>query len=258
MCLRILLKGVRMTGLNTALPPALRRALDLLADPPAKPDVSNGYLDLLGAGLPKGTPRVEAVFVSRVGSMVYDNVQARMRRLFTAFQQPTEWLNIPPDGIALDVGCGPGNVTASLARAAGPGGLALGLDISEAMLARAVRAEAGPQIGFLRADAQRLPLRDETVDAVVSIGVLQLVPDPAAALAEMVRLLRADGRLAVLVPAAGWAARFWRILPNIGAHLFGEDEIGDILEDHGLTSVRTNNFGALQWVRGKRGSTPRH
>jgi hypothetical protein len=39
------------------------------------------------------------------------------------------------------------------------------------MLAHAVRVEAGPQIGFLRADAQRLPLRDETVDAVVSIAV---------------------------------------------------------------------------------------
>jgi SAM-dependent methyltransferase len=43
-------------------------------------------------------------------------------------------LNIPAGGIALDVGCGPGTVTASLARAAGPGALTLGLDISEAML----------------------------------------------------------------------------------------------------------------------------
>ena len=242
-----------MTDLNTTLPPALRRALELLADPPTKPQVSNGYLDLVGVRVPTGTPRVEAVFASPVGSMVYDNVQARMRKLFSALQQPTEWLNIPAGGIALDVGCGPGTVTASLASAAGPGGLALGLDISEAMLARAVRAEAGPQIGFLRADAQRLPLRDGTVDAVVSIAVLQLVPDPAAALAEMARVLRAGGRLAVMVPTAGWAARFWRLLPNVGAHLFGQDEIGDILEDHGFTSVRTNNFGTLQWVRAKRG-----
>ena len=52
-------------------------------------------------------------------------------------------------------------------------------------------------------------------------------------------MLRAGGRLAVMVPTAGWAARFWRMLPNIGAHLFGEDEIGDILEDHGFTSVQT-------------------
>jgi arsenite methyltransferase len=242
-----------MTDPNTTLPPAVRRALELLADPPAKPDVSNGYLELLGAGLPTGTPRVEAVFASPVGSMVYDNMQALIRRLFSAMQQPTEWLNIPPGGIALDVGCGPGTVTASLARAAGPDGLALGLDLSQAMLARAVRAEAGPQIAFLRADAQQLPLRDETVDAVVSIAVLQLVPDPAAALAEMARVLRAGGRLAVMVPTAGRAARIWRRLPSIGAHLFGEDEIGDVLEDHGFTSVRTNNFGTLQWVRGKRG-----
>jgi arsenite methyltransferase len=242
-----------MTDLNTTLPPALHRALELFADPPAKPEVRNGYLDLLGAGLPPGTPRVEAVFASPMGSMVYDNLQARMRRLFSALQQPTDWLNIPAGGIALDVGCGPGTVTASLASAAGPGGLALGLDISEAMLARAVRAEAGPQIGFLRADAQRLPLRDGTVDAVVSIAVLQLVPDPAAALAEMARVLRAGGRLAVMVPTAGRAARLWRLLPNVGPHLFGQDEIGDILEDHGFTSVRTNNFGTLQWVRGKRG-----
>jgi arsenite methyltransferase len=248
-----LLKGMRVADLSTPLPPALRRALELLADPPAEPDVSNGYLDLLGAGLPAGTPRAEAVFASPVGSMVYDNIQALMRRLFSAFQQPTDWLNIPAGGIALDVGCGPGNVTASLARAAGPGGLALGLDLSEAMLVRAVRAQAGPQIGFLRADAQRLPLRDEAVDAVVSIAVLQLVPDPAAVLAEMTRVLRAGGRLAVMVPTAGWAARIWRMLPNIGARLFGEDEIGDILEDHGFTSVRTNHYGALQWVRGKRG-----
>ena len=241
-----------MTDLNTTLPPALRRALELFADPPAQPNVSNGYLDLLGSGLPTGTPAAEALFASPVGSMVYDNMQALMRRVFSALQQPTEWLNIPAGGIALDVGCGPGNVTASLARAAGPDGLALGLDLSEAMLARAVRAEAGPQVGFLRADAQLLPLRDETVDAAVSIAVLQLVPDPAAALAEMARVLRTGGRLAVMVPTVGRAARFWRMLPNIGAHLFGEDEIGDILEDCGLATVRTSRVGTLQWVRGKR------
>jgi len=56
-----------MTDQNTMLPPALRRALELLADPPSKPDVSNGYLDLLDAGLPTGTPAVEAVSPRRSG-----------------------------------------------------------------------------------------------------------------------------------------------------------------------------------------------
>ena len=158
-----------MTDVHISLPPALRRALDLLADPPADPDVSKGYLDLLGAAgdetVPKNTGAIQAVWASPIGSMLYDNAQAISRRLISAWQHPVEWLNIPPDGTALDVGSGPGNVTASLARAAGPGGLALGVDISEPMLARAVRAESGPQVGFIRADAQRLPLRDNTVDA---------------------------------------------------------------------------------------------
>ena len=241
-----------MTDQSTALPAALARAMELLADPPTKPDVSKGYLDLLGGG-PTSTRAIQAIFSVPVGSMIYDHTQALVRGLFSAFQRPIEWLNIQPGEIALDVGCGPGNVTGSMARAAGPDGLALGLDISEPMLARAVRAEAAPQIGFLRADAQRLPLRDETVEAVVSIAVLQLVPDPVAALAEMARVLRPGGRLAVMVPTAGRAARFARILPSIGAYMFGEDEIGDILVDSGFVSVRTNAFGNIQWVRGKRG-----
>src|SRR5258705_10986849 len=108
--------------------------------------------------------------------MVYDNMQALMRRLFSVLQQPTEWLNIPAGGIALDVGCGPGTVTASLARAAGPGGLALGLDLSQAMLARAGRAAAGPPIRVLRAGAQRPALRVATVAAGGSHGVLSTVP----------------------------------------------------------------------------------
>jgi len=247
-----------MTVLNTELPTALRRALELLGDPPAKPDVSEGYLDLLGtqpaedAGPTKNTGPIQAMFATPIGSMLYDNMQALWRRLFSFARPPIEWLAIPQGGTALDVGCGPGNITALLGRAAGPGGLALGVDVSRAMLTRAVRAEAGPHTGFLLADAQRLPFRDETVDAAVSFAALQLVPDPEAAIAEMGRVLRPGGRLAAMVPTAGPAARFARLLPNVGAHVFGYDELGDMLEDHGFSSVRTANFGQIQWVRGKR------
>jgi arsenite methyltransferase len=248
-----------MTTLNTTLSPALQRALDLLIDPPAEPDVSKGYLDLLGnsgvedEGPAKNTGAIQAVWASPIGSRLYDNAQAITRRFLAAWQHPIEWLNIPPGGIALDVGSGPGSVTPSLARDAGPDGLALGVDISEPMLARAVRAAAGPHVGFLRADAQRLPLRDQTVDAVVSIAVLQLIPDPVAALSEMARVLRPGGRLAVMVPNVGRAAQFWSKLPSVGAYAFGEDELGDILEDRGFASVRTKSVGTFQWVRGKRG-----
>lgn len=248
-----------METVHTTLPPALQRALDLLVDPPTEPDVSKGYLDLLGTpaaedgGAAKNNGAIQAVWASPIGSFLYDNAQALTRRFVAAWQLPVDWLTIPPGGIALDVGSGPGSVTASLAHAAGPDGLALGVDISEPMLARAVRAAAGPRVGFLRADAQRLPLRDETVDAAVSIAVLQLIPDPAATLSEIARVLRPGGRLAVMVPTLRPPFDLWQKLPNGGAHVFGEDEIGDILEDHGFLSVRTKSVGTFQWVRAKRG-----
>ncbi len=246
-----------MTDLNTSLPPALRKALDLFTEPPANPDVSKGYLDLIGDGedvaTPKNTGSIQKVWASPVGSMVYDNAQALARRLSTAWQHPQDWLNLPRGGVALDVGCGPGNVTATLADAVGPDGLALGVDISEPMLARAVRSNSKPQLGFMRADAQRLPLRDDTVDAIVSIAVLQLVPDPSAAVAEMARVLRSTGRLAIMVPTVGHPGPFWRLIPKTGARFFTDDELADILEDNGFVSVRTKKVGPLQWVRGKAG-----
>jgi arsenite methyltransferase len=232
---------MQMTNnVSTTLPTALERALDLLTNAPAEPDVSKGYLDLLNvpttddADVAKNTGVIQAAWASPIGSFLYDNVQALTRRFIAAWQLPIDWLNIPPGGIALDVGSGP-------------------VDISEPMLARAVRAAAGPQVGFLRADAQRLPLRDQTVDAAVSIAVLQLIPDPAATLSEIARVLRPGGRLAVMVPTLRPPLDLWGKLPTGGAHVFGEDEVGDILEDHGFVSVRTKSVGTFQWVRGKRG-----
>jgi arsenite methyltransferase len=247
-----------MTDLKTTLPPALSRALDLLADPPAEPDVSNGYLDLLGAAsddddVAKNRGAIQAAWASPIGSFVYDNAQALTRRFIAAMQLPIDWLQLPDGGVALDVGSGPGNVTTSLAHAAGPNGLALGIDISAPMLGRAVRAAAGPQVGFLRADAQKLPFRDGSFDAAISLAVLQLIPDPAAALAEIGRVLKPGGRLAVMVPTLRPPVDLWRALPTGGAHIFGEDEVGDILESSGFTSVRVKSVGTFQWVRGKRG-----
>jgi arsenite methyltransferase len=247
-----------VTETDAALPAALGRALELFADPPTNPDVTKGYLDLLGTSFGKDSDVatnkgvIQSVWASSTGSMLYEHTQAITRTFLAGWQHPLEWLDIPEGGVALDVGCGPGIVTPSLARAAGPNGLALGVDISEAMLARAVRAAAGPEIGFLRADAQRLPLRDQTVDAIVSIAVILLVPDPVAALSEMARVLRPGGRLAVMIPTAGPASRLMRLLPDTGAREFGDDELGDILDDLGFASVRTKKSGFTQWVRAKR------
>jgi arsenite methyltransferase len=231
--------------------------MELLADPPAEPDTGAGYLDLLKdapeADAPeKNTGAIQAAWASGLGSMLYDNAQALARRVVSAWQLPIDWLNIPVGGTALDVGSGPGNVTAALARAAGQDGLALGIDISEPMLTRAVEAQAGPNVGFLRADAQQLPFRDETMDAVTSLAVLQLIPEPPSTLSEIVRVLRPGGRVAIMVPTAGRGAEFLKWLPNGGVHFFDEDELGDTFEELGLVGVRTKTLGNIQWVRGRK------
>ena len=181
--------------MTTALPPALRRAAELLADPPTNPEISKGYLDLLGPltadAPPRNTGVIQAAWASGLGSMLYDNAQAIGRRLLSIWQLPTGWLNIPPGGVALDVGSGPGNVTASLARRS-PDGLALD-DISEPMLARAVSAQA-PQVGFIR------PRR-------TGCAIGPSTPRPRGCIyprsfyaGEMARVLRPGGRIIVMVP----------------------------------------------------------
>jgi len=242
---------------TTGLPNALSRAIDLLVDPPANPDASLGYLDLLPDApatdaTPKNTGAIQAAWASRLGSMLYDNAQAFARKYVGAWQLSVDWLDIPTGGVALDIGSGPGNVTASLARAAGADGLALGVDISEPMLTRAVNAQAGPNVGFIRADAQRLPFRDKTFDAVTSLAVLQLIPDPSATLAEIARVLKPGGRVAIMVPTAGRGPDFLKWLPKGGVTFFAEDELGDTFEDLGLLGVRTKTIGNIQWVRGRR------
>jgi len=238
------------------LPPALQKAVELFAEPPENADVSKGYLDLLAHSaepVPTNTGAVQKMWASSLGSLFYDNAQAFARRVSSAWRAPLEWLSIPGGGVVLDVGCGPGSITSALARAVGPDGLALGVDVSEPMLARAVRAHSQSQVAFLRADAQQLPLRDDTVDAVVSVAALQLVPNPVAAIAEMARVLRAGGRLALMVPTVGNPGPVFRLIPDPGAYFFGDDELGDILEDNGFTSVRTDKkSGGIQWVRGIR------
>lgn len=237
---------------------ALSRTLGMLSDPPPDADISKGYLDLippsgLGAGVENNEGFVQAAWASPLGSMLYDRFQTWSRKRVAAWQPPAGWLDIPAGGTALDVGAGPGNVTAALARAAGPSGLALGIDISEPMLARAVHAAAGPNTGFLRADAQRLPFRDDTFDMVISIAAFQLIPDPAAALSEINRVLRSGGRLVLMVPTAGRVAYVARALRGAGTHSFSDGALADLLRSHGFNLIRSKNVGSVQWACGQRG-----
>jgi ubiquinone/menaquinone biosynthesis C-methylase UbiE len=106
------------------------------------------------------------------------------------------WLT--PGAHVLDVGCGPGTITAGLASRV-PEGRVVGVDSAPGALltARAEAARRGrPRVSFGIGDACRLAFRDAAFDVVHAHQVLQHLTDPVAALAEMRRVCRAGGFVA--------------------------------------------------------------
>jgi SAM-dependent methyltransferase len=98
-------------------------------------------------------------------------------------------------GTVLDHGCGAGEGAASLAAA---GLRVIAVDEDGSALRYAAAAFAGPR--FVRMDGERLALADECVDAVISVEVVEHVPNPAVYLAEARRVLRPGGLLVLTTP----------------------------------------------------------
>ena len=98
----------------------------------------------------------------------------------------------------LDMGCGAGTDVLLAARRVGPGGRAMGVDMTAAMLAVAARGAAScglDHVDTRLGDATDLPVDAGTVDIVISNGVLNLVPDKPRAIREIWRVLRPGGRV---------------------------------------------------------------
>jgi 2-polyprenyl-3-methyl-5-hydroxy-6-metoxy-1,4-benzoquinol methylase len=111
----------------------------------------------------------------------------------------------------LDVGCGDGAYALAAAR---QGAQVVGVDGSRTMLtaARARANEAGLNVEFEQADVMALPFEDGRFDLVLTVTVLCFLPDPAAALREIARVLAPGGRL-VLSELGRWNAwAAWRRL----------------------------------------------
>ena len=107
-----------------------------------------------------------------------------------------EALHSAPEGLVVDLGCGPGLFTLLAART---GRETLGIDLTPEMLrqARTNHRRFAPQspVSFLAADAEHLPLPNESVAAVVSRYVICNLPHPEAALLEIKRVLKPAGVL---------------------------------------------------------------
>jgi ubiquinone/menaquinone biosynthesis C-methylase UbiE len=99
------------------------------------------------------------------------------------------------DERVLDVGCGNGAYLGQLERES-HSGLVVGMDLSAGMLPEA-RARA-PRAALMVGDAQRLPFPDDTFDAALAMHMLYHVPDRAAAIAELRRVVRPGGVVLVV------------------------------------------------------------
>ncbi len=113
---------------------------------------------------------------------------------------PLQHLDLAAGETVVDLGSGAGIDALIAARAVGPQGRVIGVDMTPEMLAaaRANAQKAGvDQVEFREGRLERLPVDDATVDAVTSNCVINLVPDKRAVFAEIARILRPGGRLVV-------------------------------------------------------------
>ncbi|NCO37401.1 MAG: SAM-dependent methyltransferase [Armatimonadetes bacterium CG_4_10_14_3_um_filter_66_18] len=100
--------------------------------------------------------------------------------------------------VVLDLGCGPGFWTLPLAEIVGETGAVHALDTSPEMLAALAQRQPPPQVKPLPGEATEIPLADESVDLVWAAFVLHEAEPPVRCLAEVWRILRPGGRVAVL------------------------------------------------------------
>ena len=107
------------------------------------------------------------------------------------------WLHVPAGRRWLAVGCGTGALCAAVLDHCAPASVA-GVEPSEGFLGTARKNLAG-RAALYQGNATAIPLDDESVDVVVSGLVLNFVPDPRAALAEMARVSSRGGTIAAYV-----------------------------------------------------------
>jgi SAM-dependent methyltransferase len=119
---------------------------------------------------------------------------------FAGVGNPHVIARVPPGAAIVDIGCGAGTDLLLAARRAGPTGRAIGVDMTEAMRQRASAGAAAcrlDRVDIRAGDATRLPLDDQSVDIVMSNGVLNLVPEKERAVAEIARVLKPGGRVQI-------------------------------------------------------------
>jgi len=126
------------------------------------------------------------------------NVPEAAVESFAGVANPWELGRLSVGERVLDLGCGAGSDSLVAAQMVGPKGSVIGIDMTPEMLAKARRAatEMGAaNVEFVEGEIELLPFADESVDVVISNGVIDLLPDKDTVFAEIYRVLRPGGRI---------------------------------------------------------------
>lgn len=223
------------------MPPIPARICRLVADPIAP------RLGSVRSGV--AMTDIQAMFPDGAS---YERLMGRWSRL--AGEDFLRWLALPPGLDWLDVGCGNGAFTDVLGLSARPRSLT-GIDPAEALVAYARQRQGGcAGAQFDLGDAQALPYADASFDAAVMALVIAFVPDPARALAELLRVTRPGGHVATYMwnlPAGGLPlAPLFRAFAAIGhpgtlppsAAMSTPQALGQLWQEAGLAEVAVTDI----------------
>jgi len=251
---------------------AIERALPLLRAEAreAGRESPGGYFDLLGpSGEPESTGLGQDLMLTGVVPAIYERWWRPMLGRVAKGALGPGWeeekriarllLGLAPGDGVLDVACGTGPFTRDFARTVGPGGLVVGIDVSETMLSRAVSdtraAGLSDRVAFVRGDASELPFRDRSFDAVCCFAAIHLFADPYRALDRMTAVLDRGGRIAIFTSALGRTTpmrAFERLIQlRSGMKMFEQDELLKALEERGYVEVRQRVAGFTQFIGGR-------
>ena len=179
-----------------------------------------------------------------VAADAYDRFMGRYSSLLAP--QFADFARVAAGHRVLDVGCGPGALTAELVKRLGPDAVAA-VDPSETFVAAA--RERHPGVTVKRASAEELPFEDRAFDTALAQLVVHFMADPVAGLGEMARVTREDGAVAACVwdhaGSLGPLSVFWRAAreldPDVedesqraGAH---EGDLGQLFREAGLHDI---------------------